>query len=96
MATGEDYRYREAVGGSPSLMTRFMHWYMDRVLALATRDVEVRGVLLRVFSMLLPPSALFGRAVLLRVIREGIFSSPARDGRSQSGRQIQYKIEPGY
>jgi 2-polyprenyl-6-methoxyphenol hydroxylase-like FAD-dependent oxidoreductase len=96
MATGEDYRYREAVGGSPSLMTRFMHWYMDRVLKLATREVEVRSVLLRVFSMLLPPSALFGRAVLLRVIREGIFSLPVRDGRSQSGRQIHYKVEPRY
>jgi 2-polyprenyl-6-methoxyphenol hydroxylase-like FAD-dependent oxidoreductase len=96
MATGEDYRYREAVGGKPGVMTRFMHWYMDRVLRLATREVEVRSVLLQVFNVVLPPSALFRRAVLLRVIREGIFSSRARGGASQSGRQVQYKIEPRY
>jgi 2-polyprenyl-6-methoxyphenol hydroxylase-like FAD-dependent oxidoreductase len=96
MATGEDYRYREAVGGSPGVMTRFMHWYMDRVLRLATREVEVRSVLLRVFSMMLPPQALFGRVVLLRVIKEGIFSSRVRDAAPQSGRQIKYKIEPRF
>ena len=96
MATGEDYRYREAVGGSPGVMTRFMHWYMDRVLKLATREVEVRSVLLRVFSMVLPPKALFGRAVLLRVIKEGIFSARVRDAAPQSGRKIKYKIEPRY
>ena len=76
IATGEDYRYRETEGGAPGLMTRFMHWYMDRVLQLATREVAVRSVLLDVFSMLLPPSALFRRAILFRVIREVI--KPAR------------------
>ena len=89
MATGEDYRYREAVGGSPGVMTRFMHWYMDRVLRLATREVEVRNVLLHVFSMLLPVSALFSRAVLWRVIREGIFGVPAHGETSQSRRRIE-------
>ena len=96
MATGEDYRYREAVGGSPGVMTRFMHWYMDRVLRLATQDVEVRNVLLHVFSMLLPPSALFRRAVLLGVIKEGIRPRHARDGKPQGRKQIRYKIEPHY
>jgi len=71
MATGEDYRYRETEGGSPSLMTRFMHWYMDRVFQLATQDVAVRSVLLDAFSMLVSPSALFRRHVLFRVI--GLF-----------------------
>ncbi len=96
MATGEDYRDREAGGGKPSVMTRFMHWYMDRVLGLATREVEVRSVLLRVFSMLLPPKALFGRGVLLRVLREGIKPGRSSDGKSQSGRQIRYGINPHY
>ena len=96
MATGEDYRFREAVGGSPSLVTRFMHWYMDRVLRLATREVEVRRLLLQVFSMLLPPSALFRPAVLLRVIREVIGSSRAKNESSQSSKQIKYKVEPRF
>jgi 2-polyprenyl-6-methoxyphenol hydroxylase-like FAD-dependent oxidoreductase len=69
MATGEDYRYPETDGGSPGLMTRFMHAYMDRVVQLATKEVAVRSVLLDAFSMLVPPSALFRREVLFRVLR---------------------------
>lgn len=68
MATGEDYRYRETVGGSPSLMTKFMHCYMDQVVRLATRSVEVRRVLLEAFNMLAPPTALFRPGVLFRVL----------------------------
>jgi hypothetical protein len=72
MATGEDYRYPETEGGSPGVMTRFMHWYMDRVMQLATRDVAVRSVLLQVFNLLIPPPALFRRAILFAVIGEAI------------------------
>jgi 2-polyprenyl-6-methoxyphenol hydroxylase-like FAD-dependent oxidoreductase len=68
LAIGEDYRYRETVGGSPTLMTRFMHRYMDQVVQLATRSVPVRKVLLRAFNMLVPPAALFHPKVLFRVV----------------------------
>jgi 2-polyprenyl-6-methoxyphenol hydroxylase-like FAD-dependent oxidoreductase len=68
LAIGEDYRYRETVGGSPTLMTRFMHRYMDHVIQLATHSVPVRKVLLDAFNMLLPPSALFRPKVLFRVL----------------------------
>ena len=95
MATGEDYRYRETEGGTPGLMTRFMHWYMDRVLQLATREVAVRSVLLQVFNLLIPPSALFRRAICCESLGKGFLSRP-RDERSQSGSQIKYKIEPRY
>lgn len=77
-------------------MTQFMHWYMDRVLQLATREVEVRSLLLQVFSMLLPPSALFRPAVLLKVVGEVIGSSRAKSDSSQSRKQIKYKIEPRF
>lgn len=70
MATSEDFRYREAQGGSPSAMTSFMHKYMDHVVQLATSNSVVRGVLLRAFSMLVPPTALFQPAILLRVMRQ--------------------------
>ncbi|HEU5459680.1 MAG TPA: hypothetical protein VFU83_04265, partial [Pyrinomonadaceae bacterium] len=63
-----DYRYGETVGGSPSLMTRFMHGYMDHVIELATRSVAVRDTLLRAFNMLVPPTALFRPRVLFRVL----------------------------
>lgn len=68
LATGEDYRYRETEGGTPTLMTRFMHRYMDRVVQLATHSVAVRTVLLRAFNMLVPPTALFQPRVLFRVL----------------------------
>ena len=68
MATGEDFRYREVEGGSCSRMNTFMHKYMDHVVQLATRSSLVRNVLLRAFSMLAPPRALFQPAILLRVV----------------------------
>ena len=91
MATGEDYRYHETEGGTPGVMTHFMHWYMDRVLQLATREVAVRSVLLQVFSMLLPPSALFRCAILFRVIREVIAPTRPRVAAPQSVRQVLYE-----
>ena len=68
LATSEDYRYGETVGGSPNLMTRFMHRYMDHVIALSTHSVVVRNVLMKAFNMLIPPSALFRPRVLFRVL----------------------------
>jgi hypothetical protein len=68
LATGEDYRYPDTVGGSPSLMTRFMHRYMDQVIRLATRSVAVRQVLLEAFNMLVRPTSLFQPRVLFRVL----------------------------
>ena len=68
LATGEDYRYRETEGGAPTAMNRFMHWYMDRVIKLATHSVSVRRVLIRAFNILVPPTALFHPRVLFRVL----------------------------
>lgn len=89
LATGEDYRYPEVAGGSPNLMNRFMHWYMDHVLELATRSVAVRSVLLRAFSMLVPPAVLFQPRVLFRVVVQVL--KPARKqqvARKQIGNKI--------
>jgi 2-polyprenyl-6-methoxyphenol hydroxylase-like FAD-dependent oxidoreductase len=78
LATGEDYRYRETVGGSPTLMTRFMHRYMDHVVQLATHSVPVREVLLRAFNMLAPPTALFHPKVSSRVLLNIVKPSRSR------------------
>ena len=75
MATGEDYRYPETKGGSPGLMAKFMHRYMDQVLRLATKSVPVRRVLLRAFSMLIPPTALFHPRIVFRVLVHGLYGS---------------------
>lgn len=95
MATGEDYRYRETEGGAPGVMTRFMHWYMDRVLQLATREVAVRSVLLEVFNLLIPPSALFRRAILFRVIREAIRPARPKTKAPRAKRQVLYETRYG-
>ncbi|HKG61550.1 MAG TPA: hypothetical protein VKB05_17455 [Pyrinomonadaceae bacterium] len=59
LATGEDYRYPATEGHGATFMTKFMHRYMNHVIALATESVAVRQVLLRAFSMMIPPTALF-------------------------------------
>jgi 2-polyprenyl-6-methoxyphenol hydroxylase-like FAD-dependent oxidoreductase len=76
LATGEDYRYRETVGGSPTLMTRFMHRYMDHVVQLATHSIPVRKVLLLAFNMLVTPTALFHPRVLFRVLLNVLKPAP--------------------
>src|SRR4029079_17939930 len=68
LATGEDYRYPATTGHGATLMTKFMHRYMNHVIALATESVAVRHVLLRAFSMMIPPAALFHPRILLRVL----------------------------
>jgi 2-polyprenyl-6-methoxyphenol hydroxylase-like FAD-dependent oxidoreductase len=68
LATGEDYRYPQTTGHGAGLMTKFMHRYMNHVLELATESVTVRSVLLRAFSMLVPPTALFHPRIAVRVL----------------------------
>lgn len=87
MATGEDYRYTETVGGSPNLMNRFMHRYMDHVLQLATRSTSVRRVLLRAFNLLVPPTALFKPSILFRVLVQMI-----KPGRRYSEHSTQRQV----
>lgn len=86
LATSEDYRYDETVGGSPSRMARFMHRYMDHVIELSTRSVVVRNVLLKAFNMLIPPSALFRPRVLFRVLLQML--TPVRHDRPARNRVV--------
>jgi hypothetical protein len=68
LATGEDYRYRKAEGGSPNWFNRFMHAYVDQVLQLTTHHTGVRERFLEVQGMLKPPTALFAPGIALRVL----------------------------
>ena len=68
LATSQDLRYRETEGGTVSLKTRFMHKYMDYVLRQASFDVDVRHVLLKVFAMLVKPSALFHPKIVISIL----------------------------
>ena len=91
LATGEDYRYPETSGHGATLMTKFMHRYMNHVIELATKSVAVRHVLLRAFSMLVPPTALFHPRISFRVLyRMLVYENPNgnhRRNRTVAGRQ---------
>lgn len=69
LATGEDFRYRETVGGSPTLPTRMMHRYMDQVLRVSVENQSVRQRFLEIFNMLRPPSALFHPRIVWEVMK---------------------------
>jgi 2-polyprenyl-6-methoxyphenol hydroxylase-like FAD-dependent oxidoreductase len=64
LATGEDVRYRGVEGAQPGIADRFMQWYVDRVVAASLGNRAVRRRLLRVFTMLSGPEALFSPVVL--------------------------------
>jgi 2-polyprenyl-6-methoxyphenol hydroxylase-like FAD-dependent oxidoreductase len=76
LATGEDYRYEGAEGGSSSAFTRLMHRYVDRVVRLTTERADVRRVLLEVFHMLRPPSALFQPWIVARALGLAVRKTP--------------------
>jgi hypothetical protein len=59
MATAEDFRWPTTVGGRPNRITRFMHWYLDQVLAIATRDNHIMKNFLEVSHLLRPPGVFF-------------------------------------
>ena len=80
LATGEDFRYRGVVGGTPNASTRLMHRYMDAVMRLATRDEVVRRVLLENVHMLKTPPSLFHPRVSLRVLGQALGLKPRRAG----------------
>ena len=94
MATSQDYRYRETEGGALSLKTKFMHSYMDRVLKLATFDSSVRYVLLQVFGMLEPPTALFRTSIVSKVIRQ-VFADQHRKPATRQTRGPQMVYDTG-
>jgi 2-polyprenyl-6-methoxyphenol hydroxylase-like FAD-dependent oxidoreductase len=59
LATSEDVRYPGAKAPAMTMGTRFMHWYVDRVLAASIESTRVRSSLLRVFHLVRSPASLF-------------------------------------
>ena len=76
LATGEDFRYHETVGGSPTLTTRLMHRYMEQVMRLSIENRHVRQRFLEIFNMLRPPSALFHPRVVWEVVKLSLRLTP--------------------
>jgi 2-polyprenyl-6-methoxyphenol hydroxylase-like FAD-dependent oxidoreductase len=73
LSTGEDLRFRSIEGARPSVLTRFMHRYIDHVLRLGTKSPEMRRRFLEVQGMLKPPGALFRPSIFARVLGSALF-----------------------
>jgi 2-polyprenyl-6-methoxyphenol hydroxylase-like FAD-dependent oxidoreductase len=69
LATGEDLRYPTTKGARPTLRTRLMHRYLNRLGRVATVDRTVNAAFLEVANLVHPPTALFRPSVLLPVLR---------------------------
>jgi 2-polyprenyl-6-methoxyphenol hydroxylase-like FAD-dependent oxidoreductase len=68
LATGADARYPDLEGNPPELGSRMSHWYVDRVLELATQNRQVRYRLLEVLQLLRPPMSLLTPTIAGRVL----------------------------
>ena len=77
LATSEDFRFPTTEGGRRSPLTRLMHRYIDRVVAVATVDDAVLDTFIGVVHLVQPPSALFRPAILARVARGPRREAPA-------------------
>ncbi len=75
LATSEDYRYRSTEGKSLDRKTKLMHWYMDRIMLLSTKNVEVRSQFIQVMHMLKAPTALFHPKIVALVLQEALQST---------------------
>jgi len=75
LATSEDYRYRGTEGQPVTQKTKLMHWYMDWVMLLSTKNVGVRSQFLQVMHMLKTPNALFHPKIVALVFKEVLQST---------------------
>ncbi|HWP43016.1 MAG TPA: 2-polyprenyl-6-methoxyphenol hydroxylase-like oxidoreductase, partial [Blastocatellia bacterium] len=89
LATGEDLRVPEVVGKKPGLADRLMQRYVDRVVELSTENEQARLLLLEVFNLLKPPTALFHPAILAQMLKRGFRIQHSEPGRKESGFRIQ-------
>ncbi|NEP10792.1 MAG: 2-polyprenyl-6-methoxyphenol hydroxylase-like oxidoreductase [Symploca sp. SIO2C1] len=69
MATGEDLRWFTTEGEQPSVMTRFLQWYIEQVIFLASDQAEVYQAFMEVIHMTKPSTVFFRPSILLSVMR---------------------------
>jgi hypothetical protein len=75
LATGEDFRYPQAVGGRRNLLTKLAHNYIDQILRRANRDPMVYKRLVEVLHLLKPPTALITPRILVASLAESLSHS---------------------
>jgi 2-polyprenyl-6-methoxyphenol hydroxylase-like FAD-dependent oxidoreductase len=70
LATGEDFRYPEAVGGQRDFFTTLTHHYIDRLIRRANHDNRVYQRVVEVMHLLKPPAALAAPRILAAGLQE--------------------------
>jgi 2-polyprenyl-6-methoxyphenol hydroxylase-like FAD-dependent oxidoreductase len=91
LATGEDLRYPTTEGSRPTLRTRLMHRYLNRLGPVATVNHTVNAAFLEVANLVHPPTALFHPNVLLPTLRGA--TPPLRTPPSTAGWDAQGQDE---
>jgi 2-polyprenyl-6-methoxyphenol hydroxylase-like FAD-dependent oxidoreductase len=69
MATSDDFRWATTQGAAPGFVTRLTHWYLDRVMQLASKRADVYKVFAEVIHLIKQPTALFQLPIMLQVLR---------------------------
>jgi 2-polyprenyl-6-methoxyphenol hydroxylase-like FAD-dependent oxidoreductase len=90
LATGEDLRYPTTEGARPSLLTRLMHRYFNRLGRVATGNRTVNAAFLEVANLVRPPTSLFRPRVLLPTLRGATLAlrtPPIAAGRDAQGEE---------
>jgi 2-polyprenyl-6-methoxyphenol hydroxylase-like FAD-dependent oxidoreductase len=70
LATGEDFRYPEAVGGQRDFFTKLTHHYIDRLIHRANHDNRVYKRVVEVMHLLKPPVALAAPQIVVAGLQE--------------------------
>ncbi|MGP1386320.1 MAG: FAD-dependent oxidoreductase [Thainema sp.] len=78
MATSEDFRWPTTVGAQPSGLVRMMHRYLDLLFIAVTDSPRIQRILLEVFHMVKPPTALFQPFIVWRVMKLLLGLQPGR------------------
>lgn len=77
VATGEDARWPDTTGGTPSGPDRVLRRYLDRVVAAATVDPVVNAAFFRVVAMMAAPTSLLRPPLAWRVLARRHPAPPA-------------------
>jgi 2-polyprenyl-6-methoxyphenol hydroxylase-like FAD-dependent oxidoreductase len=83
MATAEDFRWTTTEGGSPNLVTKLMHRYLDQVMLLAVESPETYQAWFEVMHLKKTPTSLFQPEILMRLVAKAIYQNWQNKGNIQ-------------
>jgi hypothetical protein len=69
LATGEDFRYPQAVGGRRPLWMKLIHRYIDQIIRQAPHNRLLYQRMVEVIHLLRSPMALASPAILMGILK---------------------------